>query len=287
MLFFRRYTLILYLMQRERGVLKRKNMPVERINGFRMYYEVVGRGLPLLFVHGGLGGGSGSATFRQHQLARLAPYAEVITFDRRAAGKSEAPATGYSFDGFVADIFALLDHLGHQRAVMMGTSAGGPQVLQCAHTHPERVMALILGSTATQTVRVPPELAPLMTSLGTDGLAQLQMLLAKQDTDAPADAALHPAPPVPNVGGILQTYLAYHLHGDPLAACLDTITVPVLIMHGTADDDVPFHEAERLHAGLPCSSLVPFAGGGHHIMVSHTEPYRQAIIAFLQTVAMS
>src|SRR5215510_4639352 len=117
------------------------HMPTARINGFDMYYEVAGQGVPLLFVHGGLGGGRGSALFRQHHMPVLAPYAHVIAFDRRAAGLSATPSAGYSFDEFVADIVALLDHLGQERAELMGHSAGGPQVLQCALTHPARVMA--------------------------------------------------------------------------------------------------------------------------------------------------
>jgi len=260
-------------------------MSVACINGCRMYYEVLGQGLPLLFVHGGLGGGRGSATFRQHQMVPLASYAEVIAFDRRAAGQSEAPASGYTFAGFVEDIVALLDHLGHQRAILMATSAGGPQVLQCAYSYPERVMALILGSTATQTVRVPPELESLITFMGTEGLVQLQAMLAQQASLTALDST--PPTPSDHLGGILQTYLAYHLHGDPLAACLARITVPALILHGTADTEVPFSEALKLHDGLPQASLVPFVGGGHSIMVSHAEPYRQAIVAFLQTLGPS
>ena len=155
-------------------------MPVARINQFDMYYETAGEGLPCLFVHGGLGGGNGSATFRQHQMPALSQHAEVIAFDRRAAGRSETPSAGYTFGGFVDDIIALLDHLGHARAVLMATSAGGPQILQCSLTYPERVVALVLGSTATQTVRVPPELASLITFLGTDGLTSLQAMLAGQ-----------------------------------------------------------------------------------------------------------
>lgn len=256
-------------------------MPGAIINGCRMYYEVAGAGVPLLFVHGGLGGGRGSATFRQQHMAELTRYATVIAFDRRAAGASETPAAGYSFDGFVADICALLDHLGHQRAVLMGTSAGGPQILQATLLHPERVLALILGSTATQTVHVPPELASLITFLGTDGLTQLQTMLARQEASDPAGAAGPAILPMASFGGVLQTYLAYHLHGDPIAARLHEITAPALILHGTADEEVPFVEAERLYAGLPTASLVPFAGGGHGIMVTHAAAYRQAIIAFL------
>ena len=261
-------------------------MPTERINGFHMYYEVAGQGVPFLFVHGGLGGGRGSALFRQHHMPVLAQHVRVIAFDRRAAGLSETPTAGYSFGGFVADIVALLDHLGHERAVLMGTSAGGPQVLQCALTHPERVMALVLSSTATQTVHVPPALASLVTFLGTEGLTHLQSMLARHDTTTPAQATAPPSPMEP-FSGVLQTYLAYHLHGDPIAARLGEITVPALILHGTADEEVPFVEAERLYAGLSTSSLIPFVGGGHSLLVTHAEPYRQAIIDFLHALALA
>ena len=87
------------------------------------------------------------------------------------------------------------------------------------------------------------------------------------------------------LAGILQTYLAYHLQGNPLTDRLQDITVPALILHGTADAEIPFGEAEYLHAGLPTSSLLPFVGGGHSILVTHAEPYRQAIIDFLQSRA--
>ena len=247
-------------------------MPHAVLNGFRMYYEVAGAGLPLLFVHGGLGGGAGSALFRQQLMPVLARHACVIAFDRRAAGASEAPASGYSFAVFVADIFTLLDYLGHRQAVLMGTSAGGPLVLQAALTCPERVLGLILASTATQTVRVPPALAPLITFLGNDGLVSLQAMVAKQEAD----------PPFAVLRGMLQTYLAYHRHGDAIAARLGEITAPALILHGTADAEVPFSEAKRLQAGLPRATLVPLAGGGHAIMLTHAEPYGQAIIRFLQ-----
>ena len=239
-------------------------MPKERINGFCMYYEAAGEGVPLLFVHGGLGGGRGSEVFRQHHLAALARHARVIAFDRRAAGQSEAPASGYGFDCFAADVMALLDHLGHPQAVLMGHSAGGPQVLQCALDYPQRVMGLVLSSTASQTVRVPPELASLTTYLGTAGLSDLQTMLGPTAG-----------------GGVLQTYLAYHLHGDPIADRLSEIEAPALVLHGTADAEVPFAEGRRLHAGLRDASLVSFEGGGHGIMVSHAAAFRQAILDFL------
>ncbi len=254
-------------------------MPFKQINGFQMYYEVAGQGPPCLFVHGGLGGGHGSASFRQFQMPRLAPYAEVIAFDRRAAGQSATPPSAYTFGVFIDDIVALLDHLGHKQVILMATSAGGSQILQCALSHPDRVMALVLGSTATQTVRVPPELASLITFLGTNGLGQLQEMLGQGDSDPETS-------PFANFGGMLQTYLAYHLHGDPIAERLGEITVPAFVLHVTADDEVAFAEGERLLAGLPNASMVPFAGGGHRIMVSDPDAYAQAVLAFLRALAI-
>ncbi len=232
-----------------------------------MYYEAAGEGMPFLFVHGGLGGGRGSEVFRQHHMAELARHATVIAFDRRAAGQSEEPAGGYGFDGFVTDMMALLDYLGHPRAVLMGHSAGGPQVLQCALDHPQRIMGLVLSSTASQTVRGPPELASLTTYLGTTALTDLQNTLRQASGGA--------------VGGILQTYLAYHLHGDSIADRLAEIAAPALVLHGTADDEVAFVEGRRLHAGLRNAALVSFEGGRHGIMTSHAVAFRQAIIDFL------
>ncbi|GIX48058.1 MAG: hypothetical protein KatS3mg131_2269 [Candidatus Tectimicrobiota bacterium] len=246
-------------------------MPYAQINGFRMYYEVAGCGVPLLFVHGGLGGGQGSARFRQIHLPALARHARVIAFDRRAAGASEAPPAGYHFATFVADLFALLDHLAVPRAVLMGVSAGGPLVLQAALDCPQRVLGLILASTAVQTLRPPPALAALLASLGAAGLAQLEALL----------------PPQAPLAGALQTYLAYYRHGDALAARLGEITAPALILHGTADAEVPFAEAQRLHAALPRATLVPFVGGGHAILATHAGAYRQAIIDFVRQLPAS
>ena len=232
-----------------------------------MYYETAGQGVPLLFIHGGLGGGRGSEAFRQQHMAELAQHATVISFDRRAAGLSEEPAGGYGFECFVADIVALLDYLGHARAVLMGHSAGGPQALQCALDYPERVVGVVLSSTATQTVRVPPALASLTTYLGTTALSDLQSILGQASGGA--------------VSGILQTYLAYHLHGDPIVDRLAEIKVPALVLHGTADQEVPYVEGQRLHAGLPNAALVSVEGGGHGIVASHAVMYRQAVVDFL------
>jgi pimeloyl-ACP methyl ester carboxylesterase len=117
--------------------------------------------------------------------------------------------------------------------------------------------------------------------LGTDGLTSLQTMLAGQDEGSPSNPSAGLPSPLANFGGVLQTYLAYHLHGDPIAARLAEIDIPALILHGTADEEISFAEAERLQAGLPQAVLVPFEDGGHRIMVTHAESYTQAVTSFL------
>ena len=101
-------------------------MSEESINGYRMYYEVQGDGSPLVMIHGGLGGGEGSASMVQHHAGVFSGEYRFICYDRRAAGKSETPAGGYDLPNQVQDLRALLDWLEVAHAHVLGSSAGGP-----------------------------------------------------------------------------------------------------------------------------------------------------------------
>ncbi|MFG2842626.1 alpha/beta fold hydrolase [Kitasatospora sp. NPDC048296] len=66
----------------------------------------------------------------------------VIAPDQRGQGESER-AADYSREGYLADIEALLDHLGLERVVLLGHSLGGINAYQLATRHPERVEAIV------------------------------------------------------------------------------------------------------------------------------------------------
>ncbi|CAI8033569.1 Soluble epoxide hydrolase [Geodia barretti] len=85
------------------------------VNGFRMYYETHGSGTALAMIHGGLGGGEGCAQMMEHHAATLSDRFQVISYDRRAAGRSETPADGYSIPNYANDLHVLLGHLGVNR----------------------------------------------------------------------------------------------------------------------------------------------------------------------------
>jgi len=83
----------------------RNNMPEATINGFNMYYETAGTGFPLVFVHGGFGGlGTGMGAEIPAWRERFAQHFEVITYDRRASGRSGFPTDGFTMENFSRDI---------------------------------------------------------------------------------------------------------------------------------------------------------------------------------------
>src|SRR5258708_35101402 len=71
----------------------------------------------------------------------------TIVYDRRNAGQSSYGLEHLSMATLAADALGLLDHLKIQRAVIVGSSAGGPIALQLALSAPERVIALGLPDT--------------------------------------------------------------------------------------------------------------------------------------------
>ncbi|MET9295109.1 alpha/beta hydrolase [Streptomyces sp. NPDC003077] len=102
------------------------------------YLDFGGVGRPLLAVHGHFLDGSCFT-----DLAReLAPEWRVIAPDQRGHGASDR-AADYSREGYVADLVALLDHLGLSSVVVLGHSMGGKNTYQLAARHPERVSAFV------------------------------------------------------------------------------------------------------------------------------------------------
>jgi pimeloyl-ACP methyl ester carboxylesterase len=103
-------------------------------------YEVVGKGQPLLFIHGL--GSRGSDW--EPQVAHFADRYQVIVFDVRGHGDSGKPPGPYSVQMFAADTAKLLNKLGSGPAHVVGISMGGMTALQLALDHPETVRSLVV-----------------------------------------------------------------------------------------------------------------------------------------------
>jgi pimeloyl-ACP methyl ester carboxylesterase len=99
------------------------------------------RGTPVVLIHGH----SADLRLWEPQVPVLlgAGY-RVVRYDVRGHGRSSAPATGYDWEHYLADLRALLDHLRVERAHLAGISMGGAIALQLALEEPGRVASLTL-----------------------------------------------------------------------------------------------------------------------------------------------
>jgi pimeloyl-ACP methyl ester carboxylesterase len=109
------------------------------VNGIRMYYEVYGRGRPLILLHGGTGNGKQFA----HQIPAFEKRFQLIVPDLRAQGRTADGPGPLGYHLMAEDIVALMDHLRVKRADVMGWSDGGIVGLDLAIHHPERVRRLV------------------------------------------------------------------------------------------------------------------------------------------------
>jgi pimeloyl-ACP methyl ester carboxylesterase len=116
-------------------------MPEVQRNDLTLFYQDEGQGRPLLLIHG--------HTLDQRIWDQVAPELvvagqRVIRPDLRGHGRSTRPAKGYHWSHHAADMVAVLDAAGIERAAIAGFSLGGGIALEMALTSPERVSRLVL-----------------------------------------------------------------------------------------------------------------------------------------------
>jgi proline iminopeptidase len=109
-----------------------------------IYYEESGnqRGKPVVFLHGGPGGGTDA---RMRRFFDAAKY-RIVLFDQRGCGKSRPHASLVDNTTWhlVDDIERLREHVGIERWQVFGGSWGSTLALAYAQTHPQRVTELVL-----------------------------------------------------------------------------------------------------------------------------------------------
>jgi pimeloyl-ACP methyl ester carboxylesterase len=106
------------------------------VDGGRLFYEEAGTGRPVVFVHPGLW----DRRTWDEQFDVFAERFRAIRYDVRGYGKSSKPEAEYSN---VEDLHALLDHLGVDRAALIGCSMGGGIAVDFTLEHPDLADALV------------------------------------------------------------------------------------------------------------------------------------------------
>jgi pimeloyl-ACP methyl ester carboxylesterase len=113
------------------------------VNGLQLYYEQHGQGHPLVLLHGGLL--TIDLSFGK-LIPLLAPQHHVIAVDMQGHGRTGDVDREPSIPNLAADVVALLDHLGIQRADVLGFSLGAFVATELGIRHPDRVDRLVLAS---------------------------------------------------------------------------------------------------------------------------------------------
>lgn len=118
-------------------------VPTFERDDLRLHYAARGRpdGRPVVLLHGLLW----SARMLE-RVAALLPEERVILLDLHGHGRSSRPSdpARYTWAELVADVVALLDHLGAERAVVGGLSLGANVALATAQAQPDRVAGMVL-----------------------------------------------------------------------------------------------------------------------------------------------
>ena len=245
-------------------------------DGVRISYDVTGAGPAILLTHGFA---STSAMFAPNVPA-LAIDHTVVTWDLRGHGSSDAPGDGdaYSVGASTADMQALLDQVGADRAVLVGHSLGGYLALEFQVRAPERVAGLVLIGTGpgfrNDTARdgwnrFASGYADRLNAEGLDAVGRSLELQCAVHRDA---AGLERA-----ARGILVQRNARVI--DSLGA----ISVPTLVVVGS--EDKQFLGGSRYMAEkIPAARLVVVDGAKHAPNLSHVDAFNREMRAFLDGV---
>jgi pimeloyl-ACP methyl ester carboxylesterase len=113
------------------------------INGLKMYYEIHGKGSPLVLIHGG---GSTIKTSFGRVLHLFAKNRQVIAVELQGHGHTPDLDRPESFKQDADDVAALLKYLKIEKADFFGFSNGGQTTLQIAISYPRLVRKIIVGS---------------------------------------------------------------------------------------------------------------------------------------------
>ena len=120
------------------------------VDGGSLYYESLGKGAPVILIHGGFG----DRRMWDPQFEPLSQAFRVIRYDHRGFGKSAAATQDYSP---VADLVKLMDHLELKRANLVGNSMGGTIALDFALLQPGRTGAVVVVASAAGGYPTPEE----------------------------------------------------------------------------------------------------------------------------------
>ena len=255
------------------------------INGTIINYDLTGKqGAPVVMLSHSL---ACSLVMWQPQMVVLESDFQVLRFDTRGHGDSDAPDGAYTLEQLTADAVGLLDALNIETVHYVGLSMGG-MIGQClALDYSDRLKSLALCDTAAI---MPEETQPIwqqrIDAAGQTGMAgQVDETLERWFR--PEYLQQNP----PEVEMIRRQILATPVAGY-IGCCeairrlnyierLPDIKLPTLIMVGEEDPGTPVAASEAMHARIAGSKLVILPEARHLSNIEQAEAFNHALLEFL------
>jgi pimeloyl-ACP methyl ester carboxylesterase len=231
-----------------------------------MYYELHGRGAPLLLLHGGAGSGA--------QFSKQIPDFEkrrlLIVPDCPEQGRTEGRDGPLTYHQMAEDMIALLDQLKLGRVDVMGWSDGGNIGLDMAMHHPERVGRLVVFGA----------------NFRPDGLNQADfdwgLTATPESFGAGMKEGWQKLAPDPSryLSAMRKILDLWRAQPDWTPAQLGTIRAKVLVCAGEHDVIRPEH-TRLLAASIPGAELWIVPGASHGAMIERPDLVNPRVLAFL------
>jgi proline iminopeptidase len=275
--------------------------------GATIYYQTMGRGFPLIVLHGGPG--ASHEDFLPYLLP-LAAQHELVFIDERGSGRSQrlSDAKQYTLDAMACDVDVLRRALHFDTTDVMGHSFGGILAQAYAIHHPAQVRRLILASTGSSAARLnadfkkiketlPPALRAKIDAIEAKGIigrdgAQLPAYRKLADeAELPYMYVIRPpawSEAADNLGwdvlvemwGKSDFRIDGNLSGFNFVPQLQQLSLPTLIIAGD-HDLASIATLEETHASIPASELVVLKRSGHMTYVDQNDAFMSAVSKFL------
>jgi len=264
-------------------------MSYAEVDGRRLYYQRRGAGAPLLLVQGM----SGHHLFWGEPFLRLLERDyDLVVYNHRGIGTSSRAEEPFSIADLAGDAAGVIEAVGWSDAHVFGISLGGMIGQELMLRHPERVRTMTLGCTwaGGPDAVMGPASGELVAAIRDRDVERVlhagfkANLSARYRADPAAfevyrERVLAERVPAPVVAMQFQAALALDT-----AARLPGVRTPTLVLHGTADEGIPWVNGQRIAELVPGARLELFDGAGHlfwwedpeltvALLRAHTKPH--------------
>ncbi|PPI88518.1 alpha/beta hydrolase [Candidatus Pantoea edessiphila] len=255
-----------------------------------LYYKDWGQGQPVLFSHGW----PLSSDMWDCQMYYLANFGyRAIAFDRRGFGRSEKPWTTYNYDTFSDDIHYLIEHLNLNNVTLVGFSMGAGDVTRYISKYgTDKVKKIVLLGTITPMVIKSKENPNGIEKSMFDTIKEeilkdraqffkefMKMFFSNMVSEGIMIYALNIALSASLKATIdcVTSFSETNFYSD-----LTKINIPILIIHGSNDQILPFQFTSGLTHNLVYSSkLKLYENGPHGFIFTHQNQLQKDLISFL------